>query len=423
MILSITVSFLLSFLNFYSEALAPTSWQKRLDTAFLDLDGPQSPQERLRLIQEAVQDPNLRKDVTAAIDAIRRDGFGKGHPAFIESLWPKGTIGRRDIEGIQTLVKTLPERFEELSDTQIADVVESTRNPTTQKIVTNVVNSAWEDRDRTVVVAKNVLRSDPKGVETLSSNQLEVFEASNNTTVEIRQFDDYKAVGVDLSSFEDFTMNTMGEGLAKLAGYVYGYNSEDQISEMTAPFIMQSFKMWIQQPSNMNDKNAEPSDSSMKIEERTGQTMALLEFPGICTNAEVKRRKELLQEALAEQTNWTIADPNVMVFQYNAPGTVPWRRKNQVGFVVDEVVSVETEEETSGDLEEVVSVETEEETSEDLVDDLEQSMTEEDKIISNEIEATEEVLEEEVTTEASDEEETENESIEDEATEEETESE
>merc|ERR1712238_52993 len=96
-------------------ALRANGWQKRLDRAFLQVDGV-TPEGRFRSLQRAVQDPELRTDLTKAITIVRDKGFGKGHPAVIELLWPTGTQARRDLEAINALSKQLPERMREFDD-------------------------------------------------------------------------------------------------------------------------------------------------------------------------------------------------------------------------------------------------------------------------------------------------------------------
>lgn len=73
-------------------------------------------------------------------------------------------------------------------------------------------------------------------------------------------------------------------------------------------------------------------------------TLALLEFSGICTGGEIERQSNSLKKALAadEASSWKIVDEeDLIVLQYNAPGTLPWRRKNQVAFVVEKSVPLE----------------------------------------------------------------------------------
>jgi len=77
-----------------THALRANGWQKRL----------------------ALQDPELRTDLTKVFTIVREKGFGKGHPEFIELLWPAGTQARRDLEAINALSKQLPERMSEFDE-------------------------------------------------------------------------------------------------------------------------------------------------------------------------------------------------------------------------------------------------------------------------------------------------------------------
>lgn len=302
----------------------------------MDIDGARTAQTRIRLIQRAVQDPLFAIDMSKGITAIQKKGFGKGHPTLIEALWPKGTIARSDIEGIQTLVKSIPERVEELrgSDTKsLFNVVQSTSQDFP---LSKAVQRAFEDRERSLTVAQNVFRRDPKQVETLDFREVAVIESEvKNVSVEIRTFEKFEMVACKLKMFEDFTLTNMGSGLVKLSSYVLGFNSEEKLSEMTTPFIMQNSIMWIKRPFDM--ANVKPSDGEVSIEQRPSQTLALLEFSGICTNPEFERQRSILKDVLAADLKWTITDDSVLVLQYNAPGTLPWRRKNEIGFLVEEV--------------------------------------------------------------------------------------
>lgn len=315
-------------------ALAPNSWQKRLDRALLDIDGARTPQARFRLIQRALQDPALQKDVKIGIEAIQTDGFGKGHPTFIEKVWPKGTIARSDIEGIQALIKTIPERVDEISrsDASFKNMFLSTSRSFQSKYISKAIQKTleFEDPVQSLTLAQNVFRRDPKKVETLTSTKLAVILDSN---VEIRQFDSFEMVTSTMGSSENFTLANMGDGLAKLSSYILGYNSQEVISSMTIPFVIHKSNMWIKRPSNMVD--IEPIDTAVTIRQRQSETFALVEFSGICTNSEVERQKNILLEALSHDENiWNIVDYSIFVLQYNPPGTLPWRRKNEVGLLV-----------------------------------------------------------------------------------------
>ena len=369
--------------NNVANALAPNSWQKRLDKAFLDIDGARTIEQRVRLIQRAVKDPKFSYDITKGINAVRRQGFKKGHPILIDALWPEGTIAREDIEGIQSLVQTLPERFDELRHNTSSTSATSTGGGDGGgglflAAVADGIQKGFVDekeRNHAVTLAQNMFRRTPKDVDILQSKQIDVVEVltGNNTattTIEIREFATYTAVSVELESFEDFTLTNIAKGLSRLSNYVLfeGHDNSPEdgrkqqvgmFNEMTAPFIMQNSKMWIKQPTSgtkmVDDKKGGGAASSksidaspgVQIEECPGGTYALLDFPGICTNAEICRRKDLLREALLldndhENQNYTLIENNtttgMIVLQYNPPGTLPWRRRNQIGLPVEKVV-------------------------------------------------------------------------------------
>ena len=79
------------------------SWQNRLDKALLDVDT--APKARVRLLQRALKDRALQKDVKLAAEEIREKGMGKGHVLAIDLLFPTGTTARSDLEGLLALRK------------------------------------------------------------------------------------------------------------------------------------------------------------------------------------------------------------------------------------------------------------------------------------------------------------------------------
>ena len=83
------------------------SWQNRLDKALLDVDT--APKARVRLLQRALKDRALQKDVKLAAEEIREKGMGKGHVLAIDLLFPTGTTARSDLEGLLALRKQVPE--------------------------------------------------------------------------------------------------------------------------------------------------------------------------------------------------------------------------------------------------------------------------------------------------------------------------
>jgi len=335
----------------FSLELAPNSWQKRLDKALLDVDGARNSQSRFRLIQRAIQDPSLRKDISRGIKAVQEKGMKAGHPELIDALWPKGTIVREDIEGIQALTKSIPERIEEMTNGDSAQ--SSLRDVFNNLLDRDVLQRTFEEstntkvnRKKAFVLAQNAFRRYPKDVDLLPLSLIDTVSVDDNTTtVEIRQIEESTlyACEVDNDNENDsFTIASMGGALIKLSNYILKANDYD-VGSITSPFIIQNSKMylWNKNAAGIGDNSNYDNDNDDMITQQSfpARTLAMLEFSGICTDGEIERQSNKLKDTLSSPSkSWEINDPAVLVLQYNAPGTLPWRRKNQVAFVVEKFV-------------------------------------------------------------------------------------
>lgn len=314
-------------------ALKANSWQSRLDKALLDPD--MSGEARFRSFQRAVQDPNLRKDVAAGIRAVREKGFGKGHPELIDELWPKGTIARADIEGLQSLTKQLPERLAE--DTPLLSLVETLSENTKVKDPSSLVKAAVEDPAQAWNLGLNILRRNPDKVETVKYSVVEKL-VGENVTVEVRDYPSIQYLSCSLDSSSAFTLNTMAEGLLKLSSALVGGNNKKGIARfpVTAPFtIVRTFgtsTMILPLPRAAEAEPPEPLDPSIVLMAVDEQRLAVAEFGGICTAGEVERQTEKLTSGLSASA-YSISGA-VQVSQYNPPGTLPWRRRNEISVPV-----------------------------------------------------------------------------------------
>ena len=86
------------------------------------------------------------------------------------------------------------------------------------------------------------------------------------------------------------------------------------------------------------------ADSAVTLERVPQRLVAVLPFAGIVTDAEVARQRVALLAALQADTQVApLDDMAVSVLQYNAPYTVPWRRRNEVALVVQQVGGSESE--------------------------------------------------------------------------------
>merc|ERR1712194_19971 len=129
-----------------------------------------------------------------------------------------------------------------------------------------------------------------------------------------------------------YTIENMGNALIQLTTSILGDNNYD-VGSIAAPFIMRGSCMYLWKK---DGNSSEPDTGS--LQSWLACTLASIEFPGICTDGEIKRQVNALKEALATEGQgslWKISNDSPLVLQYNAPGTLPWRRKNQVAFIVE----------------------------------------------------------------------------------------
>ena len=145
-------------------ALVP-SWQQQLDRVFLDVD--MKPRTRSRTLFKVIERrEEILTDVRSAVESIREKGFKDGHGEAIDLLFPKGTIVRSDLEGLQALRKQVPEAIEDLRKTR--PTTTATPTPPTPEDLRKAVEKLRDGSLQASVEEelKNALRSTPKGLET-----------------------------------------------------------------------------------------------------------------------------------------------------------------------------------------------------------------------------------------------------------------
>lgn len=303
-----------------ANALSSSSWQKRLDRATLDVDV--SLEQRVRNLQRVAQDPAVKGDVKAALSALREKGFAKGHGDAIELLWPKGTIARSDLEGLQALRKQVPEVLRspptrpKATGSVGADDVQAAAKQIAASISglrDGKARRALEDE------IKNALRSTPKGLET---PKYEVERAFGD--VEVRLYEPFTVIEAP---------GQQGDAFNTLASFLFGKNSEEKRMEMTMPVEMTDGKMAFVLPRSDEVAPPTPLDDQVVISKRAARRVVALPFPGIATPEEIERQREALAAAVAKQAlDVDLAETTVL--QYNAPYTIPWRRRNEILCVV-----------------------------------------------------------------------------------------
>ena len=297
-------------------ALVP-SWQTQLDRVFLDID--MKPRTRSRTLFKVIERrEEILTDVRSAVESIREKGFKDGHGEAIDLLFPKGTIIRGDLEGLQSLRKQLPEAIEDLRKTRTTTTA-STPSPPKPEDLRKVAEKLRDGSLQASVEEelKNALRSTPKGLETP--------KYSVERTIgdcEVRTYEAYAVA--ELSE-----KRPDGDAFNVLAAYLFGKNSEEKAMAMTMPVEMVDGVMSFVLPKADADAPPAPTDDKVTIGERPARTVVALPFPGVATPEEIERQRSKLADVLKAE-GLEAADESYTVLQYNSPFTIPWRRRNEL---------------------------------------------------------------------------------------------
>jgi len=146
-----------------------------------------------------------------------------------------------------------------------------------------------------------------------------------------------------------------GEGFRRLAGYIFGGNQGRTRIEMTAPVVQSGERIamtapvaqqaavqspgeagWVIRfflPADLADPPV-PNDRRVRLIPVPAETVAVLRFGGLATDAAIATQRAALSTAL-DGTRWRPAGESVTWF-YDPPWTLPPLRRNEVAVVVDD---------------------------------------------------------------------------------------
>ena len=310
-------------------ALVP-SWQQQLDRVFLDID--MKPRTRSRTLFKVIERrEEILTDVRSAVESIREKGFKDGHGEAIDLLFPKGTIVRSDLEGLQALRKQVPEAIEDLRKTRPTTTA-STPSPPKPEDLRKVAEKLRDGSLQSDIEEelKNALRRTPKGLETPKYS----IDKSLGEDCEVRTYEAY-AIAELTEERPD------GDAFNILAAYLFGKNSEEKAMAMTMPVEMVDGVMSFVLPKADADAPPAPTDDKVVIGERPARTVVALPFPGVATPEEIERQRSKLADVLQAE-GLEAADDSYTVLQYNSPFTIPWRRRNELVVALAENAAPET---------------------------------------------------------------------------------
>ncbi|MGV0834275.1 SOUL family heme-binding protein [Mycolicibacterium thermoresistibile] len=168
----------------------------------------------------------------------------------------------------------------------------------------------------------------------------------DGATIEIRRYAQRVAAETTVRADED-TARTIG--FRRLAGYIFGDNSGSTEIDMTAPVTQRTGRKIAMtapvaqrgadaptestirffMPAQWSlDRLPRPNDDRIELVSVPGETVAVLQFSGDRGPAEVRRRTDRLQRAVAGSRYRPAGDP--VAWFYDPPFTLPFRRRNEV---------------------------------------------------------------------------------------------
>ncbi|MEO0915423.1 MAG: heme-binding protein [Pseudomonadota bacterium] len=128
-------------------------------------------------------------------------------------------------------------------------------------------------------------------------------------------------------------------GFRTLAGYIFGRNATGEKIAMTVPVqqvpIGKAYEISFMMPARFDQSQLPaPTSGAIRFRETSAERLAVTEFSGYATGAVLRRKAAELRDALTRD-GLTILDGPRYAY-YDDPFTLPWRRRNEVAFVVAE---------------------------------------------------------------------------------------
>lgn len=162
--------------------------------------------------------------------------------------------------------------------------------------------------------------------------------------VEIRRYGPRIAAETTVCADDDAARNI---GFRRLAGYIFGGNHRSAKIAMTAPVTQTRERIAMTAPVTQAsagrdesvirffmpaqwtlDTLPEPDDASVRLVEVPAETVAVLQFTGDRSPAQVGRRTASLLMTLAD--NGFRVDGTPVAWFYDPPWTLPFRRRNEI---------------------------------------------------------------------------------------------
>lgn len=154
--------------------------------------------------------------------------------------------------------------------------------------------------------------------------------------VELRRYGPHVVAEVTVTGDRS---TAISRGFRALAGYIFGGNADGEKIAMTVPVAQTPTggDGWTVQFTMPGAYSVEtlpaPRNPAVKLRQAAGDRQAVVVFSGLPQTADLEARAAKLRDWIAGKGLTVTAGPHYQF--YDAPLTLPWRRRNEVSFSVE----------------------------------------------------------------------------------------
>lgn len=152
---------------------------------------------------------------------------------------------------------------------------------------------------------------------------------------ELRRYDSHVVAELEVDGSRG---SAIRQGFQGLAGYIFGKNASSEKISMTAPVTQTAsadgWRVQFMMPrSHGIDALPRPNNDRIAIRETEPETQAVIGFSGLWSDQKLRKKTQELKAWVASKGLKTVGDPRY--YFYNDPFTLPWRRRNEVAFLIE----------------------------------------------------------------------------------------
>jgi len=305
------------------------SWQEELET-LLDPGTPQGDREMM-LKDLVARAPEISEEVQEALNS-----------GDLSSLLPEESKSKQLAEDIATVQRQVLDDILPQAANEVPSLLESVvreapalaqdaaqRGPALLSLLQDPAR-AFNLVQREV---RNTVTRTPEGQETPPYRAVRDGEG-----YQVRAYETYKIVATTIAEGES-ELVAGSRGFNSLTSFILGGNANGETLEMMTPVRIDVGPSATRMAFPLPTGASAPTDGAVRLESVAAQQLAVKEFTGFATAAEVRRQLDTLLRQL-QREGLAMQDPSgreYVVLQYNPPYTLPWLRRNEVGLaLVDE---------------------------------------------------------------------------------------